>query len=151
LIIDTAAMLELQSVKILPWERPEVPDVALTLSRHALELILSELFENARKFHPTHSPQIDIKMVVRETTLKLLIGDDGLTLTPEQLTRIWTPYYQAEKYFTGQVAGTGLGLAMVAAMIWEVNGVCQAYNQSDRPGLIIDLTIPFRNQADADG
>jgi len=32
------------------------------------------------------------------------------------------PYYQAEKYHPGQVAGVGLGLSVVASLVWGVGG-----------------------------
>jgi hypothetical protein len=55
-------------------------------------------------------------------TVNLRIDDDGLTLSPEQLARAWSPYYQGEKYFTGQATGMGLGLSMVATLVWGAGG-----------------------------
>lgn len=51
------------------------------------------------------------------------ISDDGLTLSPEHLAQVWTPYYQGEKYFTGQLDGMGLGLSLVASLVWSVGAV----------------------------
>jgi nitrogen fixation/metabolism regulation signal transduction histidine kinase len=73
----------------------------------------------------------------------LKAADDGLTLSPEQLTRVWTPYYQGEKYFTGEAAGMGLGLPTVASLIWEVGGTCRLYNRNDSPGVVVELAIPI--------
>ena len=70
------------------------------------------------------------------------VRDDGVTLTPEQITQAWTPYYQGEKYFTGEVAGIGLGLARVASIVWAVGGTCRINNRDDRPGVVVELTVP---------
>ena len=70
------------------------------------------------------------------------IADDGLNLSPEQLAQVWTPYYQGEKYFTGQVAGTGLGLPLVASLVWEVGGTCRLYNREEGPGVVVELIRP---------
>ena len=69
-------------------------------------------------------------------------ADDGLTLSPEQLAHVWTPYYQAEKLFTGEVRGMGLGLAMVASLVWENGGSCRMFNRPNGPGVIVELLLP---------
>jgi len=77
------------------------------------------------------------------TTVNLRVGDDGLTLSPEQLARAWSPYYQGEKYFTGQATGMGLGLSMVATLVWGAGGACRIYNRSDGPGVAVELDLPI--------
>ena len=55
---------------------------------------------------------------------------------------MWTPYYQAEKLFTGEVRGMGLGLAMVASLVWEAGGSCRMFNRADGPGITVELLLP---------
>jgi signal transduction histidine kinase len=118
----------------------------LPLSRPAMALILQELLENAQKFHPRRSPVIEVNLLVEDDWLCLQVGDDGVTLSPEQLLEIWAPYYQGEKYFTGQITGMGLGLAMVAALVWEAGGSCLASNRENGPGVVIELGLPLSPQ-----
>ncbi len=116
----------------------------LLLSTRAVECILWELLENAKKFHPDQSPTIEVELAPVSPTLALLrVVDNGLLLTPEQIDKVWLPYYQAEKYFTGEVPGMGLGLTMVAALVWEVGGSCRLRNRSDGAGTIVELSIPL--------
>lgn len=117
---------------------------SLMLSQRAVELILWELLENSKKFHPTHTPTVEISIVrTQSERVKILIQDNGLSLSPKQLSQIWAPYYQGEKYSTGETQGMGLGLSMVAAFVWEVGGTCHAYNQPNQPGLIIEVHLPL--------
>jgi len=119
-------------------------DKQLLLSTSAVECILWELLENAKKFHPTHAPTIAVELAPVSPTLALLrVMDNGVLLTPEQIDKVWLPYYQAEKYFTGEVPGMGLGLTMVAALIWEVGGSCRLRNRTDDVGTIVELSIPL--------
>jgi two-component system, cell cycle response regulator len=115
----------------------------LAISRHGLELILGELLANARKFHPRHHPAVDVILTHVADTIHILVRDDGQTLSPEQLRKVWQPYYQAERFFTGQVAGMGLGLPMVAALIWRIGGTCRIYNCEPGPGVGVELIIPL--------
>lgn len=119
-------------------------ETRLLLTTRAIECILWELLENAKKFHPAHAPAIAIELSTLSSSQALLrVVDNGVTLTPEQIDKVWLPYYQAEKYFTGEVPGMGLGLTMVAALIWEVGGTCHLRNRSDDVGTIVELTIPL--------
>ena len=116
----------------------------LTLSIQGMELALREILENAIKFHPQRTPAVEVIVTqVGDTDICLRVCDDGLTLSPEQLAQVWTPYYQAEKNFTGQVSGMGLGLPLVAALVWNVGGTSRLYNRTDRAGVVVDLILPL--------
>ena len=103
--------------------------------------------ENAKKFHPQKSPQVSIELLPQPPKAMLLrVTDNGASLTPEQIEKVWLPYYQVEKYFTGEVPGMGLGLTMVAAVLWEVGGACRFRNREDGAGAVVELTIPLLEQ-----
>jgi len=142
IVAKISADLELQAVTTTVQAGVGDPQIALT--RSAIELALGELLENAIKFHPQHAPTVQV-VVSRSnaTTVNLRVGDDGLTLSPEQLARAWSPYYQGEKYFTGQATGMGLGLSMVATLVWGAGGACRIYNRSDGPGVAVELDLPI--------
>jgi two-component system cell cycle response regulator len=97
-----------------------------------------------QQFHPPHTPTVQV-VVSRSNvaTVNLRVGDDGLTLSPEQLAWAWSPYYQGEKYFTGQATGMGLGLSMVATMVWGAGGASRIYNRGDGPGVAVELDLPI--------
>jgi DNA-binding response OmpR family regulator len=108
-----------------------------------MELILTEVFSNSKKFHPTGSPSLEISVAMLPKAIRLQIRDDGLRLSPKQLAGIWTPYYQGDKFATGEIQGMGLGLSMVASLIWNIGGTCRAYNRIDIQGVMIELTLPL--------
>lgn len=135
--------LELTSVALAYEDIDQPADISISASSQIIELSLWELLENAKKFHPQQSPELSIKISGSSTGVRIQISDNGLTLSPEQLAKMWIPYYQAEKYFTGQITGMGLGLAMVASMVWSAGGTCLAYNRPGGPGLVIELQLPY--------
>jgi two-component system cell cycle response regulator len=142
-VIETG--LDLEPVLISCPELENPGSTYLPVSRQALEQVLWELAQNAQKFHPENSPSLEIKICAVAECVSIQVCDDGLTLPPEQLDKMWIPYYQAEKRFTGQVPGLGLGLAMVASIIWGVGGTCHTSNRSDGPGIVVELMIPSKS------
>lgn len=131
----------------LPPVRLDLPaglrGLQIGLSRHALELCLEEVLENAKKFHPQHSPQVQIGLELLEgSRLRLRVEDDGAHLTPRQIQWALQPYIQGEKYFTGEASGMGLGIPTVATLLWQAGGGIQLSNRPDHPGVRVDLVIP---------
>jgi two-component system cell cycle response regulator len=125
--------------------QPGEEETRIILSPQSVEWILWELLDNARKFHPYREPQVVIQVTrLSSDMLRLSVTDDGIHLSPEQLAAVWTPYYQAEKDFTGSVSGMGLGLATVASLVWEAGGKCHLYNRPDRPGIVVTLDLPVQ-------
>ena len=121
----------------------------LTITETALETILWEILENAKKFHPQQTPQLD---VIVSTTLhdpqvvQLQIRDDGISLSPEQIKWAVTPYVQSEKYFTGEEHGMGLGLSVVSTLVWQVGGSIRLFNRNDQPGVVVELVLPLTDE-----
>lgn len=138
---STRKNLGLESISVgVP---PQMRSARLALSTKAMDMILLELLENSKKFHPAQKPTIEIEVSsISEKAIRLQILDDGLTLSPEQLERVWEPYIQGEKFFTGEAAGMGLGLPLVAALVWQVGGTVNLTNRLEGPGVIVTLTLP---------
>jgi len=117
----------------------------LALSREGTKAVLEELLKNAKKFHPQGQPQVTVFVICDEQQRKVLVRvqDDGRHLSSEELQRVWQPYYQSEKRFTGEIQGMGLGLAVVATILWGIGGDCRLQNRTDASGLSVELILPF--------
>jgi len=148
-VAQISTALELESVAVfIPHE---LSIEQLPLSAQAVKLIMQEILENAKKFHPQQAPTVEISgTILNGNQVRLKVSDDGLTLSSGQLAQVWTPYYQGEKYFTSQTAGMGLGLSSVALLIWGVGGTCRIRNKEIGPGVVLELIIPLsKNDAKA--
>ncbi len=143
LITALCADVEIKTISISAIPEHD-PQLRTALSEQAVNLLLRQVLENAHKFHPQHNPVIEITLSLRaEEGLCLQVYDDGVTLSSDQLARVWAPYYQAERGFSGQVPGMGLGLAMVAMLLWSVGGSYHIYNRDPGPGVVVELVIPL--------
>jgi signal transduction histidine kinase len=147
---EISTNLELEDVTIANEENLDIARIGLGISQNAFELILRELLENAKKFHPNQTPTVTM-LVTRSKfreAITIRVADNGLTLSSEQLAQVWTPYYQGEKYFTGQASGMGLGLPMVASLVWSVGGTCHIYNRETGSGVVVELELPLEKFGD---
>lgn len=135
------------NLKNVAFSMPEnLTPISIAMTPDALEMILHELLENARKFHPEHEPQIEISVGQTEAGFILMrVADDGTTLSTEQMQWAWLPYFQGEKDFTGELPGLGLGFPMVATLVWKAGGTINLRNRSGNPGVIVDLKIPLES------
>ncbi len=143
-----AGVLEIDALSISGIQK--LGDTRLRLTPQAVETILWELLENAKKFHPDGRPEVQLFAFLMDSgEVGIWIGDNGQNLSPEQLVQAWLPYYQAEKGFTGEVSGMGLGLAMVATVVWGVGGRCRLYNRPNGAGVIVELIVPAEDEEEA--
>lgn len=123
----------------------ELAGRSLGFSASAMDVVLTELFENALKFHPRMSPRVAVAIrPEREGFAAMTVTDDGGHLSPEALEQAGQPYFQGEAKVTGEVAGMGLGLAMVSAMAWEVGGGLEIANVPDG-GVRVALRLPLED------
>lgn len=117
----------------------------LPLAEEGMRCILSELFANAKKFHPEQRPCISVHLQAQnENRLRLQVIDNGRHIPLNELRKIWLPYFQSEKIMTGEVGGTGLGLPTIASIIWGLGGQYHLRNRNDGPGVIVELQLPLQ-------
>jgi len=141
LVRSVAAGLALPSVSVSV--AAEAHPVSLPCAPEALEWVLFELLENAKKFHPRGTPTVRVVAArAGADGVSLTVSDDGRTLSPEQLAWAGQPYFQGEKIFTGEAPGMGLGLASVCTLLWQAGGSCRLRNRVDGPGVCVELEFP---------
>lgn len=126
----------------------ELKPIQIALTVDAMEMIFQELVENARKFHPSHYPHIEIAITRSgPEIIHIRVADDGMNLSTEQIKWALLPYFQGEKDFTGELPGMGLGLPIVATLVWKAGGHVRLHNQPAKAGIIVDMAVPFESAA----
>jgi len=119
--------------------------ILLPISERAFEYILYELLENSKKFHPKNDPEVSIEIKISNSNeFIFLVTDNGKHIPPENINKVWAPYYQVEKIFTGNIPGIGLGLSSVATIVWSAGGKCSIYNRKDKPGVVVEIILPIK-------
>jgi len=136
--------LEIKTVTLFIDET--LQEKTLVFSQEGVELVLRELLSNAKKFHPDHAPQVEISIKpVDAQKISLSVSDNGQHLPTEALSKVWAAYFQNEKFVSGEMQGMGLGLSMVARLIWGSGGTCHFENRDDQTGIRVKLILPLKD------
>ncbi len=103
---------------------PETP-LALVGDPLRLGQILLNLASNAVKFTTVGEIVITAEVVAAASdpiTLRFVVRDTGIGLTPEQRAALFQPFIQADSSTTRKYGGTGLGLAICQRLVEMMGG-----------------------------
>jgi signal transduction histidine kinase len=73
--------------------------------------------------------------------VRVEVIDEGIGITPDQLTRIFGRFYQVDGSSTRRFGGTGLGLAIVKEIV-EAHGGTVSVNSEVGVGSVFSFTVP---------
>ena len=77
---------------------------------------------------------------IGENSVSLIVRDEGIGMTGEQLGRIFERFYRADA--SGAVPGTGLGMTIVKEIMSALHGEISVSSMPGR-GTTVRLTLPL--------
>ena len=86
-------------------------DLTVAMAEEALELVLVNLFDNARQ-HAGPRTHVAVSLRRDGDTAVLTVSDDGPGISPANAARIFTPFFTTAR----KDGGTGLGLSIVHSL-----------------------------------
>ena len=131
--LQAAAQPHVEGVS-MRWQC-DIHDGEVLCNRDTLVGALLNLIENALQ---AGTPQVRLKVHVyaRDNTLRLAVSDSGSGIEPHVLRRLGEPF------FTTKATGTGLGLAVVKAVVRAHHGELQLHSRLGR-GTCALLSLPL--------
>ncbi len=102
-----------------------------------LQQVFLNLLENAAQHSPEGS---EIRFVIstpKKTTARICVIDQGTGVPPENLQRVFEPF------FTTRKRGNGLGLSIVKNIIQALGGDVIIRNNEIPPGCIVEIVMPI--------
>ncbi|MBR9989258.1 MAG: GAF domain-containing protein [Gemmatimonadetes bacterium] len=111
-----------------------------------LRQILLNLLSNACKF--SSGSVITVRAAVAADVIRIDVVDQGIGMTPEQLSRLFEAFSQADASTTRKFGGTGLGLVISRHFCRMMGGDITV---SSRPGdgSVFTVQLPLRTPAQA--
>lgn len=117
-------------------------DVITDVDADAVRQILLNLLDNAVKYGP---PGQTITVTLEKKRIGLAsisIADEGPGIPPSERGRIWESYYRLERERHSAIAGTGIGLAVVADLARMLNGTLRIDDNAGT-GARFSLELPL--------
>ncbi len=119
---------------------PDEPVITVFDSRQ-IEQVLINLIQNAVQAMPSGGALTIALKVTGEQAL-LTVADSGVGIGPEQIGRVFDPFYTTKS----EGEGTGLGLSVTYGIISQHGGEIWASSERDR-GTTFSIRLPIRLQA----
>jgi signal transduction histidine kinase len=101
-----------------------------------LKRVLTNLIDNAVKFGEKASITLE-----DGHSLRLRVADRGPGIPPDELDRVFEPFYRAKAALTRGVEGTGLGLAIARDIVMGHGGQLTLRNRQ-ASGLEAEVVLP---------
>jgi signal transduction histidine kinase len=124
--------------------QPGMPDIAT--NRQRIELILTNLLDNALKFSPEHTA-CELGARVVNGSLSFWVRDQGIGIAADQVDRIFERFYQIDSSITRRFGGVGLGLSLVRELVASLGGTIEVASEPGR-GSTFTVTVPLDSAAD---
>jgi two-component system phosphate regulon sensor histidine kinase PhoR len=116
------------------------PDTKVLADRRALEMIFSNLLDNAAKYCPKDT-EVRIEAAVAEDKVRMTVADQGPGIPPQHLPRIFERFYRVDAGRSRDLGGTGLGLAIVKHLAEAMGGTVGVDSPAGR-GARFSVTLP---------
>jgi Histidine kinase-, DNA gyrase B-, and HSP90-like ATPase/His Kinase A (phospho-acceptor) domain/Tetratricopeptide repeat len=111
----------------------------------ALEQAILNLLTNAMKYSGD-AREIDLRLVSRNGDAVIEVTDRGQGIAPEEQKHVFEKFYRSRSYENSPIAGTGLGLTLVAH-IAKAHGGHVELQSAPGAGSTFSILLPFEVQA----
>jgi signal transduction histidine kinase len=133
-----SAAAQAKNISLALEPLPELASVFV--DRRNMEEVVSNLINNAINYTP-EGGKVAVSAAMEDAYLRISVQDSGLGIAPEDLERIFAPFYRVKNDKTRFIIGTGLGLAIVKSIVEAHNGYIRVESEPER-GSTFHVYIP---------
>ncbi|MDX9954925.1 MAG: ATP-binding protein [Anaerolineae bacterium] len=113
--------------------------------RTLLRQAIGNLVDNAIKYTPAGG-LVSVGMDLSENVAVVRISDTGIGITPENQVRLFEKFYRIKRRETTDIAGTGLGLALVKSIVERHQGRVWMESELNK-GSTFYIALPLQTTA----
>lgn len=135
------AMRGMAGSRHLVLDRPGGGDTVAVADRDRAAQIIGNLVSNAIRYAPTGP--IEVKVSADGTWVAVAVRDHGPGLTPDQLRKVFERFYRVDPSRSRALGGSGVGLAISAALAEAMGGRLHAESGGPGAGSTFILRLPL--------
>ncbi|MCB0352328.1 MAG: response regulator [Bdellovibrionales bacterium] len=144
IIRDVEAIVDLKAIEkkllfLIDFEYPLPKTVETDNVR--LKQVLVNLCNNALKFTENGTVKLSVACQPDEELLTITVEDTGIGMTPEETSKLFQPFQQANKTITRRFGGTGLGLSISKSIVEQLGGRIELSSTKD-VGTTFQIFLP---------
>ncbi|MEG0570945.1 MAG: HAMP domain-containing sensor histidine kinase [Oscillospiraceae bacterium] len=113
--------------------------IVTMLDEEKIILVLINVISNACKFSLPNST-IKLSLRLQDSSILISIADDGIGISPENLKKIFIPFFMNDDNYSAR--GLGLGLPIAKAIV-ELHGGNIMVNSEQNFGTTVGITLPL--------
>lgn len=147
--IIKAAAAEYQQMALdnnITMEVDIAPELKVRAHGAYIEEIVNNLLENALKYTP-EGGAIELKLQRSSGKAVLRMSDTGIGFDSEAKTHLFERFYRADQQDVQEIAGSGLGLPLVKAIVELYNGKIFAYSDGPGKGSTFVVKLPLTEES----
>ncbi len=119
-------------------------DALLFASYVESKSILKNIIDNAIKYSSTANPaQIHLSITANKTTVQITVKDNGIGLSEDEVTKIFTPFWRSETAKDLALEGSGLGLTLSMKLAKKNSVSLKVTSSGLGQGTQVDLVWPI--------
>jgi len=111
--------------------------------RDALEMVISNLLDNAIKFTPEKGEVVLSADPLPKGGVRLQVRDNGSGIPPEDLEHIFDRFFRVDRSRSQRHGGSGLGLAVCREILNLLGGRISVWSKPGK-GTVFTITLPPR-------
>ena len=140
----TAGLLQKQGLELYVDLPSDIP--LFSFDRARVRQVLINLLNNARRF--TEKGHVAIRVRVRPQEVIVSVADTGVGIPPEELSRVFEEFHQADMSLRRRQEGAGLGLTISKRFI-ELHGGRMWVESKVGQGSTFHFSLPLTSEAAA--
>ncbi|HEX7901995.1 MAG TPA: ATP-binding protein [Planctomycetota bacterium] len=121
------------------------PDLPLMwLDKEKLKEVMVNLISNGIKYSPKGG-KVWVRMFLEGSNLKIQVQDQGIGIAKENIPNLFQAFYRVDSSHTAEIAGTGLGLVIVKAIVEHHGGRIWVDSEIGQ-GSVISILLPVLHE-----